>query len=115
LAENVTREWYIRYGTRLAYVGGSEFVANNVAVYSPDHPHVVVHGELKLSPWVDKGELRRRGAVLVWEEGLPGGNIDQLRATFGDIEVQPVLVLAQQTWHPARLDRVDYAFVPPRP
>ncbi|MGO8916394.1 MAG: glycosyltransferase family 39 protein [Stellaceae bacterium] len=115
LAEIVTREWHDRYRTPLAYVGGSEFEVNNVAVYSQDRPHVVVHGELKLSPWVDIGELRRRGAVLVWEDGLAGSNIDQLRATFGDIEVQPVLVLARQTWHPVRPDRVAYAFVPPRP
>ena len=64
LAEIVTRDWHNRYGTPVTYVGGSEFVANNVAVYSLDRPHVVVHGELRLSPWVDVGDLRRRGAVL---------------------------------------------------
>ena len=115
LAEIVTRDWHNRYGTPVTYVGGSEFVANNVAVYSLDRPHVVVHGELKLSPWVDIGDLRRRGAVLVWEEGLQGGNLDQLRATFGDLEVQPVLILAPQTWFPVRPRRVAYAIVPPRP
>ncbi len=115
LAEIVTRDWHNRYGTPVTYVGGSEFVANNVAVYSLDRPHVVVHGELRLSPWVDVGDLRRRGAVLVWEEGLQGGNLDQLRATFGDLEVQPVLILAPQTWFPVRPRRVAYAIVPPRP
>ena len=115
LAEIVTREWHDRYGTPVSYVGGSEFVANNVAVYSPDRPHVVVHGELRLSPWVDTGDLRRRGAVLVWQEGLPGGNLDQLRATFGNIELQPVLVLARQAWFPVQPARVAYAIAPPRP
>ena len=110
LAEIVTRDWHNRYGTPVTYVGGSEFVANNVAVYSLDRPHVVVHGELKLSPWVDVGDLRRRGAVLVWEEGQQGGNLDQLRATFGDLEVQPVLILAPQTWFrgPTEASRLRY-------
>jgi hypothetical protein len=115
LAEIVTRDWHNHYGTPVTYVGGSEFMANNVAVYSPDRPHVVVHGELRLSPWVDVGDLRRRGAVLVWEEGLPGGNLDQLRATFGGIEVQPVLILERQTWFPVRPSRIAYAIVPPLP
>ena len=115
LAEIVTRDWHNRYGAPVTYVSGSEFVANNVAVYSLDRPHVVVHGELRLSPWVDVGDLRRRGAVLVWEEGQQGGNLDQLRATFGDLEVQPVLILAPQTWFAVRPRRVAYAIVPPRP
>jgi hypothetical protein len=67
LADILTREWHERYGTPLTYVGGAEFAANTVAVYSPDHPHVVVHGEPDLSPWIDMGDLRRHGAILVWQ------------------------------------------------
>jgi 4-amino-4-deoxy-L-arabinose transferase-like glycosyltransferase len=115
LADTVTAQWHARYGMPLSYVGGSEFAANNVAVYSPDRPHVVVHGELKLSPWIDATELRRHGAVLVWDEGLPGSDLDQLHATFGAFEVEPALVLPRQTWHRVRPDVVSYALVPPRP
>jgi len=116
LADIVTREWHARYGTPLTYVGGGEFAANNVAVYSPDRPHVVVHAELRLSPWVDKDALRRHGAVLVWEEGLFAADPVELKATFGDdIEVQPVLVLPRQTWHPVQPVHIVYALVPPRP
>jgi hypothetical protein len=114
-ADIVTREWHARYGTPLGYVGGSEFVANNVAVYSPDRPHVVVHGELALSPWVDPAELRRHGAVLVWQEGMAGAELDALKATFGDVEVEPPLLLPRQTWFRVRPERITYAFVPPRP
>jgi hypothetical protein len=114
LAEVVTREWRIRYGTPLSYVGGSEFVVNNVAVYSPDRPRVVVHGEPRLSPWIDMADLRRRGAVLVWQEGLAGADPERLKATFGPIEIVPALTLARPTWRSARLVEVRYAFVPPR-
>lgn len=115
LADIVTRDWHRRFGTRLTYVGGSDFAANNVAVYSPDHPHVIVHGELKLSPWIDKVDLRRRGAVLVWQEGLLGSDIKELKAIYGDIDIRPVLELPQQTWYLRRPDRIGYAFVPPQP
>jgi hypothetical protein len=116
LATVVTQAWHQRYGTPLTYVGGTEFAANNVAVYSPDRPHVVVHGELKLSPWIDKDALRQHGAVVVWEKALEGADLAELKATFGDdIDVQPTLVLPRQTWRPVRPDQVGYAFVPPRP
>ena len=115
MADIVTREWHARYGTPLAYVGGSEFVANNVAVYSPDRPHVVVHGELGLSPWVDPAELRRHGAVLVWQEGMAGADLDTLKANFGDVDVQPALLLPRQTRFRVQPERIIYAFVPPRP
>jgi len=59
--------------------------------------------------------LRRRGAVLVWGEDEPDASLQQLRTNFGDFEVQPVLVLPRQSWHPGRPDRVVYAFVPPLP
>jgi hypothetical protein len=114
-AEFITKEWRERFGTQLVYAGGTEFALNNLAVYSPDRPHVIVHGEPKLSPWIDVNDMRRRGAVLVWEEGHPGARLDEWRKTFAEFEVQPALVLARQTWHPVKPARIVYAFVPPRP
>jgi hypothetical protein len=60
-------------------------------------------------------DLRRRGAVLVWEEGHLDARLDEWRKTLSDFEVQPTLVLARQTWHPVKPARIVYAFVPPRP
>jgi dolichyl-phosphate-mannose-protein mannosyltransferase len=114
LAESVTRAWRDKTGIPLAYVAGTEFAANNVAVYSPDRPHVVVHGDLTLSPWVDPADLRRRGAVLVWE-GEGGAVPERWRAAFPGAEVQPPLVLPRQTRWPVRPARIELAIVPPRP
>src|SRR5207237_327750 len=69
-AEQITAAWRARFGTPLVYAGGTEFAVNTLAVYSADRPHVVVHGDPRLSPWIDMNDLRRRGAVLVWEDGL---------------------------------------------
>jgi 4-amino-4-deoxy-L-arabinose transferase-like glycosyltransferase len=113
LAQAITREWRERFGTPLTYVGGTEFATNNVAVYSPDRPHVIVHGNPNLSPWINRNELARYGAVLVWETGL--ATADRWRGTFPNLEEQPTLVLARQTLSPVAPARVHYAFVPPRP
>jgi hypothetical protein len=115
MAEAVTRAWREAYGTPLVYVGGTEFMTNTVAVYSPDRPHVLPHADPDLAPWADRTELRRRGAVLVWEEGSAGAKLDEWRKVFGDLAIQPTLVLARQTSHPVAPARISYAFVPPRP
>jgi 4-amino-4-deoxy-L-arabinose transferase-like glycosyltransferase len=115
MAEAITRAWHERFGTPLIYAGGTEFAVNNLAVYSPDRPHVLPHGSPKLAPWVDMSDLARRGAVIVWEEGISQTRTEQWSATFGPLNLEPPLVLARQTWNkkvaPAR---ILYAFVPPR-
>jgi len=121
LAETVTRQWRERTGTPLAYVAGADFAssgagelaANTVAVYSADHPRVVVHGELAFSPWIDPADLRRRGAVLIWEggDGLPGN----LSSSFPGAEPQPPLTLGRQTLYPRKPAVVSWAVVLPRP
>lgn len=124
LAETVTRDWRARFGTPLVHVGGAdfgssgtgEFAANNVAVYSPDRPHVVIHGDPRLSPWIDRADLDRRGAVFVWEPppgetGLPAS----LRAAFPRAELQTTLRLPRQTLNPrVRPAVIGYAVLPPR-
>jgi hypothetical protein len=123
LAETITRQWRERTGSPLRYVSGAEvgtgpgeFPANNVAVYSPDRPHVIVHGNPALSPWIDMADVERRGAVLVWEaapgaDGLP----ENLRRAFPRAELQPPLALPRQTLHRVSPAIVHYAFVSPRP
>jgi hypothetical protein len=121
LADTITRQWRAATGTPLDYVGGvdfgssgaGEFAANTVAVYSPDRPHVLVHGDPALSPWIDRADLERRGIVLLWEgfEGLPA----DIKATFPRAELQPPLTLPRQTLYPRTPATVNFALVRPRP
>lgn len=121
LAETITRQWHARTGSPLLYAGGSssaagpgEFAANNVAVYSPDRPHVIVHGDLKLSPWIDLADVKRHGAVFVWQPiSDPHYAPPKLREAFPTLEVQPALVLPRQTLYPVSPVVVGYGFVPP--
>jgi 4-amino-4-deoxy-L-arabinose transferase-like glycosyltransferase len=120
LAETITREWHETTGMPLAYVGGADFVSsgagefapNTVAVYSPDRPHVVVHGDPALSPWIDPVDLGRRGAVLLWEgpNDIPAG----LKANFPRAERRPPLTLPRQTLYPRGPATVSYAIVLPQ-
>jgi 4-amino-4-deoxy-L-arabinose transferase-like glycosyltransferase len=131
LAETITQRWRERTGAPLAYVGGAhvigngsrgpranpgagQFPANNVAVYSPDRPHLIVHGELRLSPWIDPADLARRGAVLVWQplhRGLP----ENIERAFPQAELQPPLSIPRRTLVPRRPELLYYAFILPRP
>jgi hypothetical protein len=120
VAARITHEWRQTFGEPLAYVCGSEFVANNVAVYSRDRPHVIVHCDPALSPWIDMADVRRRGAVLAWDERLVApADLEQWRRALGEFEMRPVLNLPRQLLlaNPSALrpTRVFYAFLPPMP
>jgi hypothetical protein len=124
MAETITQQWRQRTGTPLIYAGGSdmiprgagEFPANNLAVYSPDRPHVIVHGDLRLSPWVDPTDLARRGAVFVWEmEDAAQPMPADLRAAYPNAEFQPPLVLPRHTIVPRRPVLIGFAFLLPQP
>jgi hypothetical protein len=115
MAETITREWRSRFGTPLVYVGGAEFAVNNLAVYSADRPHVIVHGRPEFSPWIDQTDMAKQGLVLVWEENREGRLIDGWRTSFGEIRPEQVLSLPRLNGTGRPEARIYYAFIPPRP
>jgi hypothetical protein len=119
VAAAVTQRWREKFSTPLPYVGGGEFATNNIAVYSPDRPRVIVHANVDLSPWIDRADLRKRGAVLVWEDGqVDAPALARLRSDYPGLEVKAPLVLPRQTLVArGRVQpvRVHIAIVPPRP
>ncbi|EJW10409.1 putative 4-amino-4-deoxy-L-arabinose transferase [Rhodovulum sp. PH10] len=112
LAEIVTRDFIEKTGQPLTYVTGTEFAANNVAVYSPFRPHVIVHGDPKLSPWIDMDDVRRRGVLIVWE---PQGDklVDEWMKTFPGATVRGRLMLPRQAHGKVAPVHLQYAIVPP--
>ena len=119
LAQKVTQAWRDRFSSALPYVGGGEFATNNIAVYSRDRPRVIVHADVSLSPWIDRADLARRGAVLVWEDGqVDAAALAQMRSNYPGLEVQEPISLPRQSLVARdRLKpvRVHFAIVPPRP
>jgi 4-amino-4-deoxy-L-arabinose transferase-like glycosyltransferase len=69
LGETLTERFHAATGAKLRYVIGSMWDGGNLAHYSPDQPQVLIDGEPHRAPWIDLGDLRRQGAVVVWTQG----------------------------------------------
>lgn len=69
LGETLTERFHAATGAKLRYVIGSMWDGGNLAHYSPDQPQVLIDGEPQRAPWIDLGDLRRQGAVVVWTQG----------------------------------------------
>jgi hypothetical protein len=87
----------------------------NVGHYAPEQPRVLIDGDPRRAPWIDLGDLRSKGAVVLWTcsenaptlaspasgEGIKGGGctIDTaaiplpFRAIGEDAQVQPPFAL----------------------
>jgi hypothetical protein len=74
-----------------------------------------VHGRPQVSPWIDMNDLRKRGVLVVWEEGLPAAHVEEWRTRF-QAQGEPLLLeLPRQTRRAAEPVRLRYWMVPPKP
>ena len=93
LADELARRFRAATGHPLAYVIGSMWDAGNVAHYVHEQPRVLIDGDPRRAPWIDLGDLRSKGAVVVWTAGdstvMPLG----LRGVAADAQVQPPFAL----------------------
>jgi 4-amino-4-deoxy-L-arabinose transferase-like glycosyltransferase len=69
LGTELTQRFRSATGQPLHYVIGSMWDGGNLAHYSPDQPQVLIDGEPIRAPWINLGDLRKDGAVVVWTEG----------------------------------------------
>jgi hypothetical protein len=101
LADEVTARWQARCGRPLPLVVGDCWLASNVGCYARPRPSTyfaVGLGYLVLDPrvvpWTCDEDVRRRGAVLLWDAARLGDDLPEpLRRRFPDAEVQAPLVL----------------------
>ncbi|MEX2036031.1 MAG: glycosyltransferase family 39 protein, partial [Xanthobacteraceae bacterium] len=66
LGQELSRRYRAMTGKPLAYVIGQMWDGGNVSHYAPERPRVLIDGRLRRAPWIDLGDLRARGAVVVW-------------------------------------------------
>jgi 4-amino-4-deoxy-L-arabinose transferase-like glycosyltransferase len=122
LADIVTERWHAQTGLPLRYVGGTaigfgpgEFAANSVAVYSPDRPHVIAHGNFEISPWIDPADVRRSGAVILWQPAWADADLPRdIRRNFPNAKLQPILTLKSASKYATAPVIVGYAFILPQ-
>ena len=112
LARDVTQGWHAKTGAPLAYVIGTMWDGGNVAHYSPDQPRVLVDGNPARAPWIDLGDLKRRGAVVVWTDGDLKTLPPEYRALAPNAEVQPALPLHYR--HGGDALYAGWAILPPQ-
>jgi hypothetical protein len=115
IALAVTKQWHDAYHTKLAYVAGSRWVGGNIEFYSVDHPAVYIEWNSDRAPWVDVKEMRRKGAVFVWEVSAGERMPRYLLAAFPRLGKQKVLSFS---WYRDRQRRlmpvkIGIAMLPP--
>jgi len=93
LADELARRFRAATGRPLTYVIGSMWEGGNVAHYAPEQPRVLIDGDPRRAPWIDLGDLRSKGAVVVWTYADPAVIPIALRGIAGDAQVQPPFTL----------------------
>jgi hypothetical protein len=68
LGAELTQRFHAATGAKLNYVVGGMWYGGNLAHYSPDQPQVLIDGLPQRAPWIDLNDLRKKGAIVVWEE-----------------------------------------------
>jgi len=102
-------------GQPLAYIVGSMWDGGNVAHYSPQRPQprVLIDGRPARAPWIDLGDLRSKGAMVVWTDGDPAVLPVNFRAVAADAEIQQPFTLPYRRGTGAVT--VGWALLRPRP
>ena len=93
LADELARRFRAATGVPLVYVIGSMWDGGNVAHYAREQPRVLIDGDRRRAPWIDLGDLRSKGAVVVWTGSDPTVMPVGLRGIAGDAQIQPPFTL----------------------
>jgi hypothetical protein len=94
LGDEISRRFRVMTGQPLTYVIAGMWLGGNVGHYAPEHPRTLIDGSPARAPWIDLGDLRARGAIVLWHaEESPGGMPRAYRGIAGEAEVQPPFTL----------------------
>jgi len=93
LADELARRFRATTGAPLVYVIGTMWDGGNVAHYAREQPRVLIDGDWRRAPWIDLGDLRSKGAVVVWTGSDPTVMPVGLRGVAGDAQIQPPFTL----------------------
>jgi 4-amino-4-deoxy-L-arabinose transferase-like glycosyltransferase len=113
LADELARAYRAATGHPLAYVIGNMWDGGNVAHYAREQPRVLIDGNPRRAPWIDLGDLRSKGAVVVWTAGDPSVVPPALRGIAADAQVQPPLKLPYRRGD--HILNVGWAILRPQP
>jgi len=120
MATKITQMWHDRYGQPIPFVIGDEWLSGNVGWYSNDRPSVFIWRDGPRSFDIDRDEVIRSGAVVVWSITSRHGrtlepqqqDIVQIRDHFGPLILQDTITLPGQ--HKTPDIRVGLAWLAPQ-
>ena len=85
LGMEISKRYRSLTGQPLTYVIGSVWIGGNVAHFAPERPRLLVNMDSRRQPWIDRKDLRAKGAVIVWTDN------DRNDDLSGDTRVLPPL------------------------
>jgi len=115
-ARTASATFRARTGKRLEIVVADAVAASEIALASSDRPHVFPNGDPALAPWIKDGDLRAKGAVVIWP--IFRGNTAPPAALAANLPLfVPEAPMALSWVRPGRLDpvRLGWAIIPPAP
>jgi hypothetical protein len=113
LAEELARRFRAATGQPLRYVIGTMWDGGNVAHYAAEQPRVLIDGVPQRAPWIDLGDLRSKGGVVLWTDSDPNVIPVAYRMLAADAQVQPPFRLQFRRF--GRELTVGWAIVRPQP
>ena len=116
VARAVTETFRARTGKRLEIVVADSVTASEIALASRDRPHVFPNGDPLLAPWINEGDLRAKGAVVIWP--IYRGNTAPPASLAANLPLfVPEAPLTLSWVRPGWLDpiRLGWAIIPPAP
>ncbi len=112
LAAQVSQGFRAATGEPLKYVIGEMWIGGNVAHYSGLQPQVLIDGDPRRAPWIDLADLRKHGAVVVWQDTDLSKIPRELAAVSAGAIMQPTLDLPFRAATSRRIS-VGWAILPP--
>jgi hypothetical protein len=100
----VAQAWHEEVGPEpLPYLVGEFWSAGNVILFSPEQPRLFHKGNPIHSPRIDPDDIRRRGAVILFEPQVDAKNLPTAMtsadwlAEFPGAELRPPFIIRQKT------------------
>jgi 4-amino-4-deoxy-L-arabinose transferase-like glycosyltransferase len=113
LAHELADRFHTATGKAPVYVIANMWDGGNVEHYAPSHPRVLIDGKPERAPWIDLGDLKVKGALVVWTAGDPHVIPPQFRTIATDAAVQEPFTLKDLRGD--KTTTVGWAILLPRP
>lgn len=70
MALSLAKLWQEQYHSPLPFLAGSNYLVTSITPYMLVKPKPYLNGNLLSSPWINERELRQKGGLFIWDEGL---------------------------------------------